>query len=154
MADDEKQTERLIRENERMRAALLSIRSYAEDAVFGGWRHDVARMATNGLDIMDDHADNLRAIADVERNYERYASARMLDAAAAEILALRQQRDEAREALRDFLAIDHDLMVMGVNPEQCIRLAAAFDRARSILDKAEETESRNKKGDTPEDAAF
>lgn len=39
----------LVRENERMRAALEQIQSYAYNASFGGWRQPVFDLATNGL---------------------------------------------------------------------------------------------------------
>lgn len=40
---------KVVRENERMRTALVNIKSYAANAVFGGWRSDVYQMADNGL---------------------------------------------------------------------------------------------------------
>ena len=42
-------TEQLIRENERMRTALLVIRRFAENAVMGSWRGHVAAMVDAGL---------------------------------------------------------------------------------------------------------
>ncbi len=39
----------LIRQNERMRMALLAIKQYAGNAVFGTWRHTVHDLAVSGL---------------------------------------------------------------------------------------------------------
>lgn len=42
-------TEKLIRENERMRTALESLKDYAASSVAGMWRQRVMDMANNGL---------------------------------------------------------------------------------------------------------
>jgi len=47
MVDD--RTEKLIRENERMRTALKAIRLLAENAVMGSWRFKVAAIVDEGL---------------------------------------------------------------------------------------------------------
>lgn len=39
----------LVRENERMRSALVSIMDYAGTAVMGSWRQHVINMAAQGL---------------------------------------------------------------------------------------------------------
>lgn len=39
----------LVRENERMKSALLAIRSYAEQAIIGGWRQQIVNLTTQGL---------------------------------------------------------------------------------------------------------
>jgi hypothetical protein len=41
--------EKLIRENERMKAVLRSIRSLAERSTFGGWRFKIADLVDQGL---------------------------------------------------------------------------------------------------------
>lgn len=45
----DQQTADLIRENERMRAALLAIKDYVEQCTFGMWRGHVHNMALRGL---------------------------------------------------------------------------------------------------------
>ena len=41
--------EKLIRFNERMKTALLSIHGFARSCTIGGWRQRVADLAGNGL---------------------------------------------------------------------------------------------------------
>jgi hypothetical protein len=41
--------EKLVRDNERMKTALQNIRYYAQEAVWGGWRHFVYEQAAFGL---------------------------------------------------------------------------------------------------------
>lgn len=48
MTDEQQQA--LIRENERYKTALWAIRSYAERATFGGWRHQVSGLANQALE--------------------------------------------------------------------------------------------------------
>ena len=43
----EKETEKLIRENERLKAALRAVESYCSNAVFGGWRSDILALVRN-----------------------------------------------------------------------------------------------------------
>lgn len=40
---------KLVRENERMKVALQSVRALAEESVFGGWRFKVAALVDRGL---------------------------------------------------------------------------------------------------------
>jgi hypothetical protein len=39
----------VVRENERMRMALMAIRRLAENSAFGGWRFKVAELVDDGL---------------------------------------------------------------------------------------------------------
>lgn len=45
------ETERLIRDNERMKTALQNIKDYANQAVIGGWRQIIFDMAKRGLGL-------------------------------------------------------------------------------------------------------
>ena len=47
------QTERLIRENERLRATLEIIKNYAYHASIGAWRQEVYDMAKQGLERVE-----------------------------------------------------------------------------------------------------
>lgn len=40
--------ERLIRENERLKATLRSVEQYARAATFGGWRHAIVALCQGG----------------------------------------------------------------------------------------------------------
>jgi hypothetical protein len=43
----EKDYERIVRENERLKAALRAVESYCASAVFGGWRSDILALVRN-----------------------------------------------------------------------------------------------------------
>jgi hypothetical protein len=49
MKIDSKDYENLVRENERMKVALLSVKTYAETCIMGAWRQYVYDFAHNGL---------------------------------------------------------------------------------------------------------
>ena len=44
---DAKEAERLVRENERLKAALRAVESYCYRAAFGGWRGDILALVRN-----------------------------------------------------------------------------------------------------------
>lgn len=48
---EQREIDKLVRENQSMRFCLGLIKDYAFRAIWGGWRHDIAMLAMRGLNL-------------------------------------------------------------------------------------------------------